>query len=233
MTSNLRLAAVGELHDRDHEFIALLEDHPPKTRLQYGDLVVLKDIPPRIASSAYWRLQGIPRVWKVHFVVSLWQFEMHNLMHERAGMGIDEAVTCMEMVGVTSRKEARTPIVYAHGFPHFDNPNTCEWFFESSLKKMVLRTEEAQWEEVLDEFKTPFLGYDPGPLGANFILDMAPDMYGTSQALRYPLQHEEKAFETACSDFNLEELLLVKNHSAELEMCDIDQDHDVFVYPWG
>jgi len=222
----LRLQQIDDLDIRDEHFLWLMKEYPPLTKLKHGDIVYLQVMPPRIAMCPFFQRHGIPRFWKVQFVVSRYQFELHHVMHQFEFDG-DQAVTFLDHAGF-DYDDAQTPFVYAHAFPHGDNPNSARWFAETALKRLCLRTAEADWDEVLDEFETPFYGYEQ--TGSGFILDVAPERYAKGVRIGAPLSHEEPTFHTAAS-LGLEEAMLRKEPYRG-SWDDLDPEHDVFVSAW-
>ncbi|RLA42158.1 MAG: hypothetical protein DRQ64_00250 [Gammaproteobacteria bacterium] len=227
----LRLQQLNDLSDRDHDYLRLMERHPARTEFKHGDICYLQRITPRLLENPYFSEHGIPRFWKVQFVVSTYQFELHNAM-QSTGFGGDQAVAYLDSVDFDyDNCRSQAPVIYAHGFPHGDNPNTAEWFSEKVLKRMCLRTQDVDWEPVLDEFKTPFYGYDKNLIQAGFALDMAPDHYADGLNLRRPLRHEEDAFEIAAS-MGLEERMMTREDPLAIDPHSVDPDDEVFVHPW-
>jgi hypothetical protein len=226
----MRLQQIGDLSDREHQFLWMMQEYPPESQLQHGDICYLDHVSPRLLHNPHFVEFGFPRFWKVQFVVSAYQFEMHNAM-QNTGFGGDQAYTYLDAGGFDFRR-ANEPVVYAHGFPHGDNPNTTQWFPETCLRKLCLRTEDVDWEPVLDEFRTPFHGYDHGSLRGGFVLDMAPDRYAEGLHLGGPLSHEEPTFHAAAS-VGLEAAMMTKEDPRLIRTyTDVDPDHDVFVHPW-
>lgn len=175
------------------EVIGSMHDYPPLTKFGVGDIAALRSIPPKVR----WFMEMIPKVWQVRLVVSSFQYEMHAVMHTYPELGLDQATSMVEMSGL-SRSKYQNPIVYAHGFPHGHYPNSAHWFPEHCLQRIALRSSHAGWENVLDEFKTPFHGFDPAQLHAGFVFDLAPDRYDAGMDLQRPLSFEEESFHSAC-----------------------------------
>lgn len=228
--SDLRLQQLGNLTDRELHYLWLMKEHPPDSRLKHGDICYLQRATPRLYHSPFFREHGVPRFWKVQFVVSAYQFELHNAMQLTPFDG-DQAITYLDSAGFDF-DQAREPVVYAHGFPHGDNPNTAMWFPEGALRKLCLRTADVDWEPVLDEFQTPFYGYDTHALPGRFTLDMAPDRYAKGLRIGGPLSHEEPTFDTMAT-LHLESAMMTKEDPRVIRAyADVDPEHDVFVHPW-
>jgi len=212
------------------EIIDNMDSYPPDTKFKQGDIAFLKSPPPWLRwemAGPKWAHFGIPQVWQVRFVISTFQFEMHRMVHEHAemGLGLDQAHNFLEEgPGSLPRHHYRNPIVYAHAFPHGYYPNTCHWFPERVLKRLVLRAPTENWEPILDEFNTPFTGYDPTRFNAGFVLDMAPDRYDIAQDLQRPLTAEEGSFHSAC-------LLGLEQHMVNpmLNPVEIDPEEECFL----
>jgi hypothetical protein len=84
-----------------------------------------------------------------------------------------------------------------------------------------MRAPTEEWEPILDEFSTPFMGYDASMFGAGVVLDLAPDIYGDQRGRRRPLNFEEDAFHRVCL-FGLEEesMVPVPPHELDVAFCD-------------
>lgn len=236
LDNGLRIQPLHEyLGPREEDYLFLMNEHPPDTKLKHGDLVFLTHVPSRIRDNDWFDEYGVPRYWKVQFVVSMYQFEMHTTM-QSFHFDSDQAVTYLERTGTMHPRDYRKPMVYAHGFPHGDNPNTACWFPERILRRLVLRTEDVDWEPTLDEFKTSFEGYQSHECLGGFVLDLAPDLYGEScELIGGPLSHEEATFDTA-AHMGLEASMMTKRRAREYEQMyrngDPDHDHDVFSDPF-
>lgn len=236
LDTGLRIQPLAdELGPREEDFLFLMAEYPPDTKLKHGDIVFLTHVPPRIREDDWFNEFGVPRYWKVQFVVSMYQYELHVAM-QTFMFDSDQAVTYLERTGCLHPREYRKPMVYAHGFPHGDNPNTAQWFPERILRRLVLRTADVDWEPTLDEFKTPFEGYASHECRGGFVLDLAPDLYGEDcELIGGPLSHEESTFDTAAK-MGLEESMMVKRTARDYEKVyrysDPDHDHDVFVDPF-
>lgn len=190
----------------DEIFIELLAKYPPRTSLQTGDICELVRLPRDLHGEGPY-----PNIWEVRAVYSRWQQALHGIVHRNPGM-FDWAVAQLE--AVESMRQFRHPsywrdaVVYAHAFPHGQWPSSAEWFPEWCLKKLPFVAPTLPWEPILDEFSTPFHGYDPARFGAGVVLDLAPDIYGDQRNRKRPLNFEEDAFHKVCL-FGLEEDCMV------------------------
>lgn len=184
------------------EILRSMQDFPPRSNLGRGDLVMLRHTPTRTWLDISDR---IPRVWQVRFVVSAYQFHIHSNLQSQPHLGLDQ-ITDMVSQGLHVHHYER-PMVYCHAFPHGHYPNTAQWFPEHTLRQLVLRAPNEQWHSILDEFKTPFYGYDPEYIRGRFVFDMAPDLYGEALTKNRPLSAEENTFHSACL-LGLEETMM-------------------------
>lgn len=203
----------------DEAFVELLTKYPPRTELKSGDLCRLMAIPSHLID------QGpFPNIWEVRAVYSLWQFWMHRLVHQTGGM-FDWAITQIEVARRLPPTRYREPVVYAHAFPHGEWPSSAEWLPGDCVQKLVLAAPTQEWEPILNEFSTPFLGYDQ-KAGVGVYFDLAPDIYADQRNRTRPLSFEEGAFHRACL-LGLEEDCMVPattetfNPSYESELYDI------------
>lgn len=220
-----------ELELHEEEFIWLMNQYPADTNLRHGDIVYALSTPPDLRQAYVFQEHGIPQFWKIQFVTSEWQRSLRTVMRT---FEVDADLAARHLAGDQSlglpgelEPSRRTrAYAYVHGFPHGNNPNTAWWFPCSQLKKLSLRTLDVDWYPVLDEFKTPFYGYEEEETGSGLVLDMAPDMYAEGIALNGPMSHEEGAFHTA-SLMGLEEQMMV-NREVDRPHGYMDLDHDAF-----
>jgi hypothetical protein len=199
----------------DTAIIETLASVPPKTKFQPGDLALLIEVPKHLQ-----HVELVPRMWEVRFVVSRYQFEFHRLLHQTGGMH-DFAIAQIEAARRLPRNRWADPVVYAHAFPHGEWPSSAEWFPGHCLQRLTMRAPTEEWEPILDEFSSPFVGYDPSMFGAGVVLDLAPDIYGDQRNRKRPLVFEEDAFHRVCL-FGLEEESMVAVPPYELDLAAYD-----------
>lgn len=185
---------LGEPTDTDIEILNEMVDWFPRTHLKTGDLVVLN---PTKDNLLRYSMSGDPQTWQIRFVVSAYQFELHNIIQRYPNASFDQALVSLEGRGMVRPHQYRMPVVYAHGFPHGLWPDSARWFPGHALKKLVLRAPNQHWPGILDEFKTPFYGYDTDLIRSRFVMDLAPDLYSRGKGGK-PLSHEEETFHSAC-----------------------------------
>lgn len=176
----------------------------PMTKFKEGDLaMILGEVPGYIRKKYQEARRGIPRVWKIRYVVSMWTLNVMRMVQAGEQIwGVDHAMAMLEADGINERELPRA-LLYAHGYPHALYPNTAQWFTADALKKIALREPNVTWPVVLDGAKTRFQAYtDPG----NLVLDLAPDRYGEGQRLTRPFEHEETTTHIAAS-LGLEEAM--------------------------
>jgi len=199
----------------DEMIIQTLASVPPKTKFQTGDLALLIEVPKHLQHQGV-----IPRMWEVRLVVSRYQFEFHRLLHQTGGMH-DYAIAHIEAARRLPRNRWAEPVIYAHAFPHGEWPSSAEWFPGHCLRRLAMRAPTEEWEPILDEFSTPFIGYDPSMFGAGVVFDLAPDIYGDQRAHKRPLVFEEDSFHRVCL-FGLEEEAMVAVAPHELDIAAYD-----------
>lgn len=199
----------------DEAFVSLMLEYPPNTKFKTGDLAMLKVVPRHLDGHGPY-----PNIWEVRNVVSRYQLMLHNLVHQSGGM-FDWAVNMMEVTRRLPPNRRNEPVIYAHAFPHGEWPSSAEWFPEWCLKRLVLRGPTEEWEPILDEFQSKFVGYDADAFGAGVVLDMAPDIYGDQRAKKRPLTFEEDAFHRTCL-VGLEEACMVPSVDGEIETAASD-----------
>jgi hypothetical protein len=189
-------------------FMDMLAQYAPRTRLSPGDLCLLQEIPNHLIKNGPY-----PNVWEVRAVYSHWQYLLHRIVHLQDEF--NPVLAQIETARRLSPYKYRDPIVYAHAFPHGQWPSSAEWFPEQCLKRMVLQAPVENWEPILDEFSSPFLGYDPDQFSAGVVLDLAPDIYGDQRRYTRPLSIEEDSFHQVCL-LGLEEACMVPNVKEEI-----------------
>lgn len=232
----LPIKLIGEDGDYRHDDEMLLDlmlEHPPETKLWEGDVVKLKEVPPLVRNRFRESGLGLPVFWKVRYVVSKWAFELHSIAHS-----FEHELDSSQLSALMSESELRPDmygdaLVYAHALPHGMWPDSANWFPARSLRKIVIREENPDWEIVLDEAKAPWLGINTDFLGRPFVWDMAPDLYRDGENVGRPFDHEEATINTMCS-LGMEDFLL-GDHSAvgehyfeEYSRPMIDPEHDIF-----
>lgn len=206
----------------DAAFVSLLQEHPPRTRFQHGDLAMLVGVPKHLGGRTH-----LPNMWEVRAVYSRYQFELQRLMNQTGGM-FDWALNQLELNRRLPPNRWHEPVVYAHAFPHGEWPSSAEWFPEWCLRRLSLRAPTENWEPILDEFSTPYMGYDPADFGSGIVFDLAPDIYGDQRPKKRPLSFEEESFHRVALVAGLEEKCIVP-----AEVQDIGTDAvDIFDI-WG
>lgn len=206
----------------DAAFVDLLAKYPPRTNFASGDLAMLLEVPRHLSGEGPY-----PNIWEVRAVYSRWQFTLHNLVHQSGGM-FDWAITQIEVARRLPPNRYREAVVYAHAFPHGEWPSSAEWFPESCLKRLVLKAPTEDWHPILDEFSSPFVGYDEKSFGSGIVFDLAPDIYADQRAKTRPLGFEEDAFHKACL-LGLEEHCMVPSATENLHRSFEADLYDV----WG
>lgn len=197
------------LTPNDEAFLELLQQYPPRTNIKVGDLAMLLEVPRHLAGQGPY-----PNIWEVRLVVSRFQFELHRLVHQTGGM-FDFAIAQIEAARRLPPHRYTDPVFYAHAFPHGQWPSSAEWFPSWCLKRLMLRAPTEEWEPILDEFSSPYMGYDPSDFGAGIVFDLAPDIYDDQRRKTRPLSFEEDSFHRACL-LGLEESCMVPSATEDL-----------------
>lgn len=211
------------LTQNDEELIQAMAQHRPRTKFKPGDLAYLTDIPFHIRT----RNTVIPQVWKIRFIVTAWAYELMVVAMEHGGnIGMDHAISLLQRTKY-DESQNRKPVIYAHGYPHGHYPNTAAWMPERTLKRLVFREPNAQWQQVVEEAGASFFGYDKERIATSFTFPMAPDDYSHGANIGRPFQHEEEVTHTACLS-GLEEHLFVPLRVGGGKRPVLDAHHDVF-----
>lgn len=200
----------------DMAFVELLQQYPPRTNFSAGDLAMLLEVPKHLGDNEY----RIPNIWEVRGVYSRYQFELHRLVHQTGGM-FDWAIAQIEMSRRLPPNRYREAVIYAHAFPHGQWPSSAEWFPEWCLKRLMLKAPAPEWEPILDEFSSPYMGYNPSDFGAGVVFDMAPDIYADGRNRTRPLSFEEDSFHRVAL-LGMEERCMVPTEVRELGVTAVD-----------
>lgn len=189
-----------ELSDAELALLNTLDKYPPRGEFRVGDLAVLHKIPSYLMTRGDGRM---PVYWQVRMVLSLWAYDcwaMGNALHldGRWGPALEhfggDVGKLMAHFSTIPSYKAHKPVIYAHGFPHGMWPNTAAWFYEGHLTRDFLRGRNEDWELILDEAHTHYVGLSPEAMVHGFSLDLAPDLYGNGEKLHRPFSFEEDAF---------------------------------------
>lgn len=223
----------GRFSERETELVDALCASAPDTELKRGDLAYLTNCPAHVRRHLEATGRLIPLIWKVRFVVSLWAYEAHNLV-QRCGeeIGLDRLVSLLDAHAPAALQAPDMPVVYAHGFPHGQWPDSAIWMPGDALRKIAIKDPNVRWPEILDEAGAPFHGYDPSQYRRGFVWQLAPDQYREGENIGKPMFSEEETVHTACL-LGMEQLVL----GALSEGADpyyvgdpkiIDPDDDIF-----
>jgi hypothetical protein len=208
----------------DEEFLQTMANYAPRSRFKPGDLALLQDIPLQFRN----RRIAVPQVWKVRFVVSAATFELMNIRVQYGNIGMDRATSLLEAQRGITPNRYRSPVIYAHGYPHGTNPSTAAWIPERVLRRLVLREPNASWVDIVTSAGAEYLGYDSARIPSSFIFPLAPDDYSHGSNIGKPFDHEEDVVHSACLA-GLEEYLFVPIILGERRKSAVlDADHDVF-----
>jgi hypothetical protein len=209
----------------DAMFAELLMKYPPRTELAAGDLCQLVSVPSELAHEGPY-----PNIWEVRGVYSEWQRTLYNIVNRNGGQ-LDWAMAQIAAAVELPKNRYREPWVYAHAFPHGEWPSSAEWFPEYCLHKLVLAgAPTPAWEPILDEFSSPFRGYDPAQVATGIVLDLAPDIYGDQRPRTRPLVFEEDIFHKTCL-LGLEELCMVPTADAAMLHDPLGNYYDRYDHP--
>lgn len=194
------LARVRDLSPSEQILLESLDYIKPETSFRPGDIAILTRAPRYLAMTK----QEVPVSWQVRFVISAWAYMAYGRAISLSQQGIwEEALehykgdllTLMDHEVDLPKAKWKTPVIYAHGFPHGEHPDSAAWFRESNLRRMAIRSPNAEWEQILDESRAPYVGIE-APLGVVF--DVAPDLYANGENLDRPFSFEEDPYQALC-----------------------------------
>lgn len=203
--------------DEDLEIIAAMDAYKPRTKFKPGDLATLRGIPEMVLIKH--GKTGIPQFWQVRFAVSLWTFELMLVLQGTPGLGMDAAISRIQVPPA----EYDRAMIYAHAFPHGENPDTAEWFKEPELRRVKLRSSTEEWPVLLDYAKVKYAGPDTDNLCVPWLFDIAPDYYKHGDNIGQPFPCEEATYQTAAL-LGLESAMSVPLRPG----IALDRDHDIF-----
>ncbi len=212
---------------QDEELLYVLVRYPPRTRLREGDIVMLNKVPLYLRNKL--PHEFLPRFWKVRFVISRYAFDIVRMaIHRQGYITLTEAKALVEHYRINSQRDGRSPIVYMHGYPHGEYPDTAVWAYEHSVDPTIFREKSMIWEEIVHEAEAPFEGYDLEKIALPFTLDIAPDHYGKGQNIGHPFRKEEPLVQTMYNN-GLEKLLEVPHVLYGTDpIVPLDRDHDIY-----
>jgi hypothetical protein len=214
------------LTQHDEELIQAMAQHRPRTRFKAGDYAYIKEIPYYLKR----RHLELPQIWKIRFVITAWAFELMSLAMERGGnIGMDQAIALLDKTGFDPAAQNREPIIYAHGAPHGNYPNTAAWIPERVLRRLMFHEKNVPWTTVLHDARAPYYGYDPDKIATPYCFSLAPDDYSMGQKIGKPLQHEEDITHRMCLAGLEESLMIPIRTDGSRKRAALDRHHDVFV----
>lgn len=217
----------------DEEVITALAMYKPRTKLKAGDVVMLEYIPGHLrdTSTDYYK-HLLPRCWKIRFVITWWAYD---LMHTAERLGgrvkISEVRQMLERAaGRHQQYDYCRPMIYAHGYPHGQYPDTAAWLPEQCLRPLKYREANEQWPEIIDEAKSRYVGYNREKHPVPYALDLAPDNYRYGENIGRPFVPEELLVHTLVFDGFEEEMNIPIPVNGDRRKIDrpVDRDHDSF-----
>jgi hypothetical protein len=213
------------LHDED--LIAEMAKFRPRTRLREGDFVLLTSVPHYLK---YRRI--LPRCWKVRFVVTRWAYELMSITLQHGGtLTLDHAKQQLERFSRMRPQDVRTPMIFAHGYPHGQYPDSAAWLPWELVRRTTFRELAMPWPEIVEEAGANYLGYDSDKLPTRFVFDVAPDNYAHGDDIGRPFRAEEPLVHTL-HYAGLDEMLDLPFIVGERQRIrEIDRDHDIFADP--
>jgi len=217
MDSAIQIIDPTCITDEDLELIAAMDAYVPRTKFKRGDLAVLRGIPDMLRIKH--EKAGIPQFWQIRFAVSMWSYELMVVLQGTPGLGMDAAISRIQV----PPSEYDRPMIYAHAFPHGENPDTAEWFTELELRRVNLRAPTEDWPVLLDYAKAPYAGPDTENLCFPGLFAIAPDYYAHGENIGKPFPCEEATYHTAAL-LGLESAMSVPIRPG----LALDRDHDIF-----
>lgn len=220
----------------DEEIMAAMALYTPRTRFKTGDIVMLEYIPGHLRDPQYPGYKPlIPRCWKVRFVITAWAYDLMRLAERVGGqLNIEEARMMLEnAAGFHQQYDYRKPMLYCHGYPHGEYPDSAAWLPERCLRPMKLREPNEIWPEIVEEAKAHYVGYDPDRHPTLYVLDLAPDDYRSGKNLDRPFVAEEPMVDVLhFAGFEEELKIPLPVSPQEVRRIDrpVDPDHDLFGY---
>ncbi len=211
----------------DEELIEALALYKPRCIFKQEDIVELTGVPKHLENR-----ELVPRFWKIRFVITRWAHHLASLaLQYGGGITLSQATHMLEKHhDLGSESSKREAMIYAHGYPHGEYPDSTAWFLPHHLKKTLLRENQMTWPAIVDEAKAEYLGYDTSKFPARFCLDLAPDNYSDGRNLERPFMPEEPLV-NSMYDLGLEEMLHIPFMRNERDKVrKLEEDHDIYVY---
>lgn len=223
-------AAVTE---HDIEIIQALDQYPPQTEYQPGDLFYVRERPSYM-NVKYRDPLEMPQMWKVRFVISKWAWYLMSIIETQGTdfvKGPDHAVALVDRAKLKNI-HYYDPVIYAHAYPHGTNPDSAAWFEERDSKGRVImervyfREVLPAWPVILDEARAQYFPIDPGVSRAPFMWNQAPDLYQDGENIGKPFRHEDATVDAICMNPQLERVLF--DRKARKDRLLLDPEHDIF-----
>lgn len=211
------------LTQNDEELIQAMAQHRPKTRFRAGDFGYLREIPFHLKR----RHHALPQIWKVRFVITAWAYELMSVTMAHGGnIGMDRAIALLDRSGYDASQN-RKPMIYAHGAPHGNYPNTAAWLPERALRRLMYNDRNIGWQHIIEEAGAQYYGYDAEKIPTSFAFSLAPDDYSHGSSIGKPFLHEEDVTHRMCLG-GLEEHLFIPLLVQGQKRAALDPNHSVF-----
>lgn len=219
---------------QDEEIMAAMAFYLPRSKFKAGDVVMLDYIPGHLRDPKYPGFKPlVPRLWKIRFVIAAWAFDLMRMAEQVGGrLSLEQArITLENAAGYHQEYDYKKPMIYAHGYPHGEYPDTAAWLPERCLRQMKLREVNEIWPAIVEEARAPYLGYDPEKHPTLYTLDLAPDDYRSGHNLERPFAAEEplvNALHFAGFEEEMAFPLAVDPNEARRIDRPVDPEHDLF-----
>lgn len=214
-----------QLSLNDEEIIAAMAIYKPRTRFKESDFVILTQVPSWLRQKP-----TVPRCWKIRFIVTKWAFELIRVATRYGNdkITLHQAMAMLEQYKGFDEREYRNPMIYAHGYPHGEYPDSAAWLPEQLLRRTIYRESTMTWNHIIEEAGARYLGYDTEKIPTHFCLDLAPDNYSDGSNLGRPFVPEEPLVNTL-HFVGLGEMLEVPYIIGERDRVkQLDEDHDIY-----
>lgn len=208
----------------DEEVMQALAAYRPRTKIKAGDFVMLEEVPIWLKNRP---IQ--PRCWKVRFVITVYAYHLMLLVEHYGGkLGLDRAISLLESQPHPAPRDYRKPMVYGHGYPHGEYPDTAAWLPESMLRRTIYTETQMPWQDIVNEAGAEYRGFDTDQFKSRFVLDFAPDNYKQGSNLGRPFRAEEPLVHTL-HFLGLGEMLEVPHIIGEPDRVrPLDRDHPIY-----
>lgn len=210
----------------DEELLMAMTEERPRTRFREGDFVMLTRVPPYLAS----KREIVPRCWKIRFIVTRFAYELWaTFLHYGGALSPTQCEQLVENSPQFAPEHRWLPLIYAHGYPHGEYPDSTAWLPHTLLRRTIFNEHTMEWTSIIEEAGADYKGYDTNEINGHISLDLSPDNYRSGSNIGKPFRIEEPLMNVLCLHQGMEEQLRVPYITGHQDRVKpMDRDHDIF-----